>query len=54
MSDIKLKNDLKHLSKLSNKKNSEVMINSIVNIIQMQNKEVKEEQVYRVARSLLS
>lgn len=54
MSDMKLKNNLMHLSNLSSKKDSEVMINSIVKIIQMQNKEIKEEQAYRVARSILS
>lgn len=54
MSDMKLKNDMKHLSNLSSKKNSEVMINSIMKIIQTQNKEVKDTQAYRVARSVLS
>ena len=54
MSDLKLKNNIRHLSNLSNKKNSEVMINSIMRIIQIQNKGVKDDQAYRVARSVLS
>ena len=54
MSDMQLKNDMKHLSNLSNKKNSEVMINSIMKIIQMRNKNIKDDQAYRVARSVLS
>jgi hypothetical protein len=54
MSDMKLIDDMKHLANLSNKKNSEVMINSIMKIIQMQNKSVSKTQAYRVARSVLS
>ncbi len=54
MSDMKLKNDMKHLANLSNKRNSEIMINSIMKIIQMQNNNIKDEQAYRVARSVLS
>jgi hypothetical protein len=54
MSDIKLKNDIKHLSNLSNKKDSEVMINSIMKIIQMKNKDIKDDQAYRVAMSVLN
>ena len=54
MSDIKLKNCMKHLANLSNKKNSEVMLNSIMKIIQIQNKDIKDEQAHRVAKSVLS
>ena len=54
MSDMKLKNDVKHLSNLSSRKHSEVMINSIMRIIQIKYKDVKDDQAYRVARSALS
>ena len=53
MSDAILINSVKHLSKLSNVKNSRIMLDSIIRILQKRDKNITDKQAYRVAVSVL-
>jgi len=54
MSIIQMKNELQYLSTLSNKKDSEVMLNVIANIVHNKYGIVTKQKAYNIAKSILN